>query len=57
MAFRAIVVGLFVAANAILSLVFIIPFIKGFITIVKSAEYHNAQVESKYDIKGFRNYV
>ncbi len=28
-----------------------IPLINGFATIVKATEYHNAQVESKYEIK------
>lgn len=37
--------------SAIITFVFTLPFIRGFIAIVKAAEYHNTQVESKYEIK------
>ena len=36
---------------SILQPIIAIPLINGFATIVKSAEYNNAQVESKYQIK------
>ena len=37
--------------SAIITYVFTLPVIRGFIVIVKTAEYHNAKVASKYDIK------
>ncbi len=37
--------------GSILVPIITIPLINGFATIVKSAEYHNARVESKYEIK------
>lgn len=47
----AVAAGVGFVISAIITYVFTLPIIRGFIAIVKTAEYHNAKVESKYDIK------
>ena len=47
----AVAAGVGFVISAIITYVFPLPIIRGFIAIVKTAEYHNAEVESKYDIK------
>ena len=47
----AIATGVWLIVSAILTFGIALPLFKGFITIVKTAEYHNAQIESKYNIK------
>lgn len=44
---NAVALAFFAATNLVLTL----PVLHALITIVKAAEYHNAKVESKYDIK------
>lgn len=48
---EVIATGIGLVISAIITFVIIIPFFNGFITIVKAAEYHNAKIESNYDIK------
>lgn len=47
----AVAAGVGLVVSAIITFVITLPLFKGFITIVKTAEYHNAQVESKCYIK------
>ena len=46
----AVAAGVGFVISAIITYLFTLPVIRGFIVIVKTAEYHNAKVESKYDI-------
>ena len=44
-------IGFSLALSAIGILIFTLPFIRGFITIVESAEYVKAEIISKYEIE------